>query len=122
VWNEATDDGGLAINLQDLGARVLNAARLATAVHLFESLQQQHAAYRQRVTIGGAGPCVDASADTQNDLSIKEDALSATAGAHKAHQSRRPSQGVGDPFGGPGTPLNGCASTPLSSPEGLSGK
>lgn len=41
-----------------LGERVVQAARLAVAIHLYESTRSQHdrAAVGQRVSIGGAGP------------------------------------------------------------------
>ena len=118
MWNdEATDDGLPVTDLKNLGARILRAARLATAMHLYESLHEKSSNYRQRVTIGGAGlvPCVAAHADvTAIDPSVTEDALSATAGVVETHQSRRPSQGAGDPFGGPGFPFR--------APEGLTGE
>src|SRR5688500_16395316 len=67
VWNEHASADGLSptIDLTDLGARVLRAARVATAVHLYESLAQTSSNYRQRVVIGGAGPvpCESAQAD-----------------------------------------------------------
>ena len=125
MWNnEATVDGLLPTDLKGLGARILRAARLATAMHLFESLQDKSSNYRQRVMIGGAGPvpCATAYADAAaDDLSVTEDALSATAGVVETHQSRRPSQGAGDPFGGPGSP-GGSASAPSNAPEGLTGE
>jgi hypothetical protein len=43
-----------ATNWHDLGARVMNAARLAVAMHLHASVQPD-AGHRQ-IVIGGAGP------------------------------------------------------------------
>ena len=105
MWNEATDDGLLSRDLSDLGTRVLRAARLAVAAHLYESVAQTSSIVRQRVVIGGAGPSVVPSGGHCNDPCVTEDALPvATAGVVETHQSRRPSRGVGGPFGGPGTP------------------
>jgi hypothetical protein len=39
-----------------LGERIVEAARLAAAVHLFESLASKSQHYGQQVVIGGAGP------------------------------------------------------------------
>ena len=111
MWNEHSTADGLsstATDLSDLGARILSAARMATAVHLYESLAQTSSNYRQRVVIGGAGPvpCASAHADGMAiDPGVTEDALPATAGVVVTQQSRRPSQrDAGDPFGGPGSP------------------
>jgi hypothetical protein len=41
-----------------LGRRVVEAARLAVAVHLFESLSSNSSHYGRRIGIGGAGPFV----------------------------------------------------------------
>ena len=112
VWNEHASANGLSptIDLTDLGARILRAARVATAVHLYESLAQTSSNYRQRVVIGGAGPvsCQSAQADGMAfDPCVTEDVLPtvATAGVVETLQSRRPSQrDAGGPFGGPGSP------------------
>src|SRR3954454_4545570 len=111
VWNEHATADGLSptTDLTDLGTRVLALARMATAVHLYESLSQKSSVYRQRVVIGGAGPvpCASAPADGMAlDPSVTEDALPpATAGVVETQQSRRPSQrDAGGPFGGPGSP------------------
>jgi hypothetical protein len=116
VWNEHASADGLSpttgTDLTDLGARILRAARMATAVHLYESLALTSSNYRQRVAIGGAGPvpCASTTDGAQaTDPGVTEDALpaSATAGVEKTLQSRRPSptRDAGDPFGGPGSPL-----------------
>lgn len=112
VWNENSHADGLSsttADLTDLGARILSAARMAVAVHLYESLAHTSSNYRQRVVIGGAGPvpCASAKADGMAvDPGVTEDALPpATAGVVETHHSRRPSQrDAGDPFGGPGSP------------------
>jgi hypothetical protein len=41
---------------QDLGRRIVRAARLAAAVHMYEAADLSDLA--QRVVIGGAGPCL----------------------------------------------------------------
>jgi hypothetical protein len=106
VWNQKTTADGLATaDVQDLGARILRAARLATAAHLYGSLFERSSVYGQRVEIGGAGPVSCEATHVNIDLCVTEDALSATAGVVETHQSRRPSREVGDPFGGPGSPL-----------------
>src|SRR5829696_23527 len=46
------------IETQSLGARIVEAARLAVAVHLFESLSATSSNYGRRIGIGGAGPFV----------------------------------------------------------------
>ncbi len=46
-----------------LGQRIVAAARLAVAVHLFESLAASTEHYGQQMSIGGAGPFVPATAD-----------------------------------------------------------
>ena len=114
MWNENSNADGLSsttADLTDLGARILRAAKVATAVHLYESLAQTSSNYRQRVAIGGAGPVPCASAPAADgiaiDPSVTEDALpAATAGVVKTQQSRRPSpRDAGGPFGGPGSPV-----------------
>ena len=52
MWNTLATDRE---PLETLGERIVQAARLAVAVHLFESLKTVDA-YRQQVVIGGAGP------------------------------------------------------------------
>ena len=51
---------GAELTVQDgmntLAARVVEAARLAVAVHLFESLAASTGHYGRRFAIGGAGP------------------------------------------------------------------
>jgi hypothetical protein len=42
--------------LQTLGQRIFEAAHVAVAVHLFESLLQTSQHYGRRIGIGGAGP------------------------------------------------------------------
>ena len=54
----ATETG---IDLQTLSRRIVEAARLAASVHLYESLPHKSEHYGRRVMIGGAGP------DTQGD-------------------------------------------------------
>ena len=49
------------IDMQTLAKRIVEAARLAASVHLYESLRQKSEHYGRRVMIGGAGP------DTQGD-------------------------------------------------------
>lgn len=49
------------IDMQTLARRIVEAARLAASVHLYESLQHKSEHYGRRVMIGGAGP------DTQGD-------------------------------------------------------
>jgi hypothetical protein len=44
------------LDVQSLAQRIVEAARLAAAVHLYESLQHKSRHYGRRVTIGGAGP------------------------------------------------------------------
>ena len=46
-----------------LGERIVEAARLAVSVHLFESLAASSQHYGQRLAIGGAGPFAPATAD-----------------------------------------------------------
>ena len=46
-----------------LGERIVEAARLAAAVHLFESLAATSQHYGQQFAIGGAGPVAPATAD-----------------------------------------------------------
>jgi hypothetical protein len=46
-----------------LGERIVEAARLATAVHLFESLAATSQHYGRQFGIGGAGPVAPATAD-----------------------------------------------------------
>ena len=46
-----------------LGERIVEAARLAVAVHLFESLATGTQHYGQQFGIGGAGPVAPATAD-----------------------------------------------------------
>ena len=45
-----------------LGERIVEAARLAVAVHLFESLAASTQHYGQQFAIGGAGPVAPATA------------------------------------------------------------
>ena len=49
------------IDMQTLARRIVEAARLAASVHLYESLHHKSELYGRRVMIGGAGP------DTQGD-------------------------------------------------------
>ena len=46
-----------------LGERIVAAARLAVAVHLFESLAAGSEHYGRQMSIGGAGPFAPATAD-----------------------------------------------------------
>ena len=46
-----------------LGERIVAAARMAVAVHLFESLAGSTQHYGQQFGIGGAGPVAPATAD-----------------------------------------------------------
>jgi hypothetical protein len=46
-----------------LGKRIVAAARMAVAVHLFESLAGHAPHYGQQFGIGGAGPVAPATAD-----------------------------------------------------------
>ena len=46
-----------------LGERIVAAARMAVAVHLFESLAATTGNYGQQFAIGGAGPVAPATAD-----------------------------------------------------------
>jgi hypothetical protein len=46
-----------------LGERIVEAARLAVAVHLFQSLATTSEHYGQQFGIGGAGPVAPATAD-----------------------------------------------------------
>ena len=46
-----------------LGERIVAAARLAVAAHLFESLAAGSKLYGRQLSIGGAGPFVPATAD-----------------------------------------------------------
>jgi len=46
-----------------LGERIVAAARMAVAVHLFESLAAGTQNYGQQFAIGGAGPVAPATAD-----------------------------------------------------------
>ena len=48
---------------QSLGERIVAAARMAVAVHLFESLATGTQHYGQQFGIGGAGPVAPATAD-----------------------------------------------------------
>ena len=51
------------IETQSLGERIVEAARLAVAVHLFESLSESSSHYGRRIGIGGAGPFVAGAGD-----------------------------------------------------------
>ena len=46
----------LQMRLQTMSQRIMEVARLAAAMHQFESLKQWSEHYGQRVGIGGAGP------------------------------------------------------------------
>ena len=46
-----------------LGGRIVKAARLAVAVHLFESLAAKNTIIGRDVSIGGAGPVAPPTAD-----------------------------------------------------------
>ena len=46
----------LRMQLQTLADRIVEAARIAAAMHLHESLHRSSEHYGQRVAIGGAGP------------------------------------------------------------------
>jgi hypothetical protein len=50
-------------NGMTLGERIVAAARMAVAVHLFESLAATSQHYGQQFAIGGAGPVAPATAD-----------------------------------------------------------
>jgi hypothetical protein len=50
-------------NRPTLGERIVAAARMAVAVHLFESLAATTGNYGQQFAIGGAGPVAPATAD-----------------------------------------------------------
>ena len=53
-----------------LGERIVEAARLAVSVHLFESLAASSQHYGQHLAIGGAGPFAPATADHSRRPSI----------------------------------------------------
>ena len=55
--------GSVELDTRSLGERIVQAARLAVAVHLFESLPAASPNYGKHVSIGGAGPCAPATAD-----------------------------------------------------------
>jgi hypothetical protein len=84
--------------LQNLGQRIVEAARLASAVHLFESLRNTSQHYGRRVGIGGAGPITPG--DTSEDSSVRRTLRTAVvtddqAAAHVPRAvgtSRRPPQ------------------------------
>ncbi len=65
MWSTVAIDRG---PLEALGERIVQAARLAVAVHLFESLKTVDA-YRQQVVIGGAGPRTRTSDEDDRVLS-----------------------------------------------------
>ena len=46
----------LRVQLQTVAQRIVEAARLAAAMHQYGSLHQSSEHYGQRVTVGGAGP------------------------------------------------------------------
>ena len=46
----------LQVQLQTVAQRIVDAARLAAAMHLYQSLHHSSEHYGQRVAIGGAGP------------------------------------------------------------------
>ena len=52
-----------AIDTSTLGRRIVEAARLAVAVHLFESLTATSPNHGRRIGIGGAGPFVPGKGD-----------------------------------------------------------
>ena len=57
------DDRTVESDTRTLGERIVEAARLAVSVHLFESLAASSQHYGQRLAIGGAGPFAPATAD-----------------------------------------------------------
>ena len=84
-------------SLQNLGTRILEAARLAAAVHLFESLPQSSQHYGRRVGIGGAGPvtpgdAADHSARRASRTAVVTDDHTAVHAPQAAGSSRRPPQ------------------------------
>jgi hypothetical protein len=60
-------EGEMVIETKSLGERIVEAARLAVAVHLFESLSDSSShygsQYGRRIGIGGAGPYVPGAAE-----------------------------------------------------------
>jgi hypothetical protein len=85
--------------LQTIGQRIVEAARLASAVHLFESLRQASQHYGRRIGIGGAGPVSPADGAEETPPArhlLRETAV--TDGEPVAHSpaaaghSRRPAQ------------------------------
>ena len=54
----AGEPAASVIDTTSLGRRVVEAARLAVAVHLYESLSRNGSHYGRRIGIGGAGPFV----------------------------------------------------------------
>ena len=85
-------------SLQNLGMRVLEAARLAAAVHLFESLPHTSQHYGRRVGIGGAGPVTPGGAAEQpsarraSHAAVVTDDPTAAYAPRAAGNSRRPPQ------------------------------
>ena len=57
------DERTSEVETRTLGERIIEAARLAVAVHLFESLAASSQHYGQQHAIGGAGPFAPATAD-----------------------------------------------------------
>ncbi len=57
------DKAEVMSGLSNLGQRIVEAARLAAAVHLFESLSGSSEHYGRQMSIGGAGPFAPPTAD-----------------------------------------------------------
>jgi len=60
---EARPAAGTDVTTPTLGERIVAAARLAVAVHLFESLAAGSKLYGRQMSIGGASPLAPATAD-----------------------------------------------------------
>ena len=62
-------------DISTLGRRIVEAARLAVAVHLYQSLGDTSANYGRRIGIGGAGPFVPGKDDEGDALTHDADAF-----------------------------------------------
>jgi hypothetical protein len=70
---------------ETLGERIVRAARLAAAMHLYQAVESQENAertLRQRVVIGGAGPVIE-------DVDPRWDDVTEAAAEPQLPQSRR---------------------------------
>ena len=90
----ATETG---IDMQTLARRIVEAARLAASVHLYESLQHKSEHYGRRVMIGGAGPDtqgegaeLNSAANHPGRTAVVTDDESAAHPPEAAGYSRRP--------------------------------